>query len=433
MPKIYMNGQELTLFADPTMPPGREGTVYPDPSDPASVIKLPHTPDDEWREKLHILLTNPLSAPDVAWPTEAVYSTDHSTVIGCRLPYAAKKHPIAAVFSTDPTTRWIQACYAFRLEVAINLAAAVNRVHQHGCVVGDLSPNNILVGKNAPASVSLIDMDSIQITRNGKTYRCKYGFLDYTPAELYQLDLADIDRTVYHDAFGLTCIIFQLLIGPGIHPFAMRYLGTGLHLSLLDRIHLGIWPYAINRHPDYAPRTDAPLDLLHPILQPLVCRCFENGHSHPTERPLPADWLLALTEVKQDTDFVRITAPRLEAEAQARYRQAILAASRPHSMKIPPAQSAFTKVRSKVHIRFHQKMLYPIAAATILLFAGSALHFAKTKPTQIDFVKKTTCPLPTPVVYKHLAAPWQNFMQQPPNRTAQLPTPTLYEHMAHDP
>jgi DNA-binding helix-hairpin-helix protein with protein kinase domain len=434
MPKVYVNGEELLLQADPAMPPGREGTVYHDPSDPAFVIKMPHAPDEEWREKLRILLANPLSAPDVAWPVEAVYASDRSTIIGCRVPYAMKKYPIAEVFSTDPKTRWIEANYAFRLDVAINLAAAVNRVHQHGCVVGDLSPNNILVGRNS-AAVCLIDIDSVQITRNGTTHRCKYAFPDYVPPELHSFDLADIDRTVDHEAFSLACIVFQLLVGPGIHPFAMRYMGAGKPFSLHDRVHLGIWPYAMKRHSDYAPRTDAPFELLHPILQSLMRQCFEDGHSRPHERPQPADLLQALTEAKQDIDFVRITAPRLEADAQARYRQAVLATFRPQVVKKRWAPSIFSRVRGKSLFRFclSKKLWYSITAATLLLAAGFGLHFLMTRPTKIEFVQKTGRPVSTPALYQDLVAPWQIEPQQSLDRAASSSTPNLYENLAQNP
>jgi hypothetical protein len=433
MPKVYVNGDELLLQADPAMPPGREGTVYHDPSDPAFVIKMPHAPDDEWRKKLCLLLASPLSAPDVAWPVEAVYASDRSTIIGCRIPYAMKKYPIAEVFSTDPKTRWIEASYAFRLDVAINLVAAVNRVHQHGCVVGDLSPNNILVGRNS--AISLIDIDSIQITRNGTTHRCKYAFPDYVPAELHPFDLADIDRTVEHEAFSLACIVFQLLVGPGTHPFAMRYLGVGKPLSLHDRVHLGIWPYAMKRHSDYAPRTDAPFDLLHPILQTRMRQCFEDGHNRPHERPQPADLLQALTEVKQDTDFVRITAPRLEADAQARYRQAVLAAFRPQVAKKLWAPTIFSRIRGKFRFRYglSKKLWYSITAATLLLAAGFGLHFLLTRPTKIDFVQKTGRPVSTPALYQDRAAPWQNEPQQTPMHAASFSTPIFYENLTQYP
>jgi DNA-binding helix-hairpin-helix protein with protein kinase domain len=240
MPKVYVDGQELILRLDPAIPPGREGTVYPDPSDPGFVIKLLHSPDDEWRQKLRVMLADPLKAPDVAWPTEAAYASDRSTVVGCRLPLAAKTHPIPAVYTTNPTTRWLQADYEFRVQVALNLAIAVDRVHQHGCVVGDLSPTNILVRKDS--SLCLIDVDSFQVTRNGRTYRCRVGTAEYTPPNLHRVTFSDVDRTVYDDAFGLAVFVFQLLVGPGTHPFAARHLGPGTPLSLVDRIGRGIWP-----------------------------------------------------------------------------------------------------------------------------------------------------------------------------------------------
>ena len=153
-------------------------------------------------------------------------------------------------------------------------------------------------------SVCLIDVNSFQIRRAGKSYRCNVGNLNYTSPELHTLkNFSDIDRTVHHDAFSLGTLTFEILVGPGYSPFAARYLGSGSRLQQTELIRLGIWPYATKQHADYVPKTAAPLNLIHPCLQPLVVACFETGHTKPELRPLPADWLAALEAVRQDTDF----------------------------------------------------------------------------------------------------------------------------------
>ena len=427
MPKVYTNGEELNLRPDPSMPPGREGSVFFDPRDSAFLIKLIHAPDDQWREKLRLMLANPLATPDVAWPTEAVYARDRTTIVGCRVPFAAHKFPIPAVYATDPATRWLQADYGFRLNVAINFVAAVERVHQHGCVVGDLSPANTLVGKDA--TVCLIDTDSFQITRNGTTYRCNVGTPDYTAAELHGPKFCDVDRTVYHDAFGLAEFVFELLVGPGSHPFAACYTGKGSPLSLPERIRLGIWPYAKKRHRDYAPRTVAPFQLLHPLLQPLACRCFDANPKCPAPRPLPDEWLLALNEVKKDTDFVRVVAPHLEAEAQSRHRQTILAAAAIQT-GTPPTPSSFAQQYAKPRRHFRRKVLVSIAASVLFVSTGLSLYFALPRAPQIDFANKTNHLLPTPAVYSTLSADTQIPPLRPRTQDPPLPTPALYDHLS---
>src|SRR5262249_29180802 len=101
---------------------------------------------------------------------------------------------------------------------------AVAAVHNHGLVIGDLNPKNILVTKKA--TVYLLDCDSFQVMANGKTYRCETGFPEYTPPELQGLTLKEVDRGPQHDYFGLAILIFQLLF-IGRHPFSGRFLGRG--------------------------------------------------------------------------------------------------------------------------------------------------------------------------------------------------------------
>ena len=97
-------------------------------------------------------------------------------------------------------------------------------MHAAGCVIGDLNHSGILVGTDATAT--LIDCDSFQFSKDGKTYYCEVGVPDYTPPELQGRSLSNVPRTQNHDAFGLGVAIFSLLF-LGRHPFAGKYLGRG--------------------------------------------------------------------------------------------------------------------------------------------------------------------------------------------------------------
>lgn len=437
---VVMGRRRLLLRADPSMRPGREGTVYADPSDSDYVVKVMHAPDKPWREKLGVMLKHPLSAPDVAWPVRKVFSPDRHRLVGARLPFAARKWPILCVYASDPATRWIQADYGFRVRVAENLAAAMDRVHRHGCVVGDVSPSNILVGKDA--SVCLIDVDSMQITRAGFTYRCSVGAPEYTPPELHGTDFASVDRTVQHDAFGLACLIFQLLVGPGNHPFAARYIGTGNQLGVIQRIEQGIWAYA-GVYPDYVVRTAAPLDLLHPVLQRLARASFLDGHTDPRLRPLPADWLSGLAEVNQDTDFLQNIAPQLENEARQKHAASVAASMRASYPTSQPVSSfrignanrplwrnvrtAFTtRLSSFMHSRVRAKLATMAAGLVVIAIAGFA-GFAARGRTELAPRRLGNRPLSTPSYYEDFTSNSTPTHSLRPGRAE----PSLYNQIAH--
>ena len=165
------------------------------------MIKIINNPVKAWSDKLLVLLDNPCNTPDLAWPTDAVYAKDRTTVIGCRVPYVARKQALTNLYSINPANCCIHANYEFRVDIAINLAKAYQRIHQHGCVLGDGSPKNTFQGRDA--SVCLIDLDSIQITRDGFTHRCNVCTPEYTPPDFQGIsDLSTIDRAAEYDAFA---------------------------------------------------------------------------------------------------------------------------------------------------------------------------------------------------------------------------------------
>jgi len=74
--------------------------------------------------------------------------------------------------------------YRHLLRTAQNLAAAVDVLHAHGYVAGDLNESNVLVADTA--LVTLVDTDSFQVRdpESGAVYRCPVGKPEFTPPEL---------------------------------------------------------------------------------------------------------------------------------------------------------------------------------------------------------------------------------------------------------
>ena len=87
--------------------------------------------------------------------------------------------------------------------VAQNLAIAFDGMHARGYVVGDVSDSNVLVDERGICT--LVDTDSFQVPRQDGhgVYRCCVGRPEFTPPELQNVQLADVDRNQAHDLFGL--------------------------------------------------------------------------------------------------------------------------------------------------------------------------------------------------------------------------------------
>ncbi|WP_445635008.1 Protein kinase domain-containing protein [Nostoc sp. DSM 114161] len=286
---------------------GGEACVYAVPSDGNLVAKIYHKPTSAHTEKLQAMLANPPENPtaslghiSIAWPEDLLHAVDGSNgILGFLMPRIQGMRPIIDFY--NPRTRR-QHCplfnYQYLLRTARNLAAAFAALHASGYCIGDVNESNILVSDTA--LVTLIDTDSFQV-RNPDTdlvYRCAVGKPEFTPPELQNKTFAEHDREISHDLFGLAVLVFQLLM-EGTHPFSGIFQGAIEPPPYEARIAAGHFTYSQKRRVPYLPTPIAPpWEILHPSLQELFVRCFEEGHSNPQLRPSAQTWLSAIAEAE---------------------------------------------------------------------------------------------------------------------------------------
>jgi DNA-binding helix-hairpin-helix protein with protein kinase domain len=282
---------------------GGEGTIYEVPRYPNLVAKVYHaqkrTP--ERIAKLQIMVAHPpvnptehLNHPSIAWPTELLRDTATNQLVGFVMPRVRQMLPLSEVYNPRARRRQLPLFnYRYLVRTARNLCAAVQAVHQAGYVIGDLNESNVLVSDQA--LVTLVDADSFQVRdpETGVVYRSLVGKPEYTPPELQGCSFADVDRQPEHDAFALAVLIFRLLM-EGFHPFDGVYRGRGEPPEMGARIRNGYFPYARGRTGIEPSPLAPPFEMLHPDLQALFVRCFEEGHRNRSVRPRVEDWLAAL-------------------------------------------------------------------------------------------------------------------------------------------
>jgi DNA-binding helix-hairpin-helix protein with protein kinase domain len=282
---------------------GGEGAIYEVPYYPNLVAKVYHaqrrTP--ERIAKLQIMVAHPpvnptehLNHPSIAWPTELLRDTATNQLVGFVMPRVRQMLPLSEVYNPRARRRQLPLFnYRYLVRTARNLCAAVQAVHQAGYVIGDLNESNVLVSDQA--LVTLVDADSFQVRdpETGVVYRSLVGKPEYTPPELQGCSFADVDRQPEHDAFALAVLIFRLLM-EGFHPFDGVYRGRGEPPELGARIRQGYFPYARGRTGIEPSPLAPPFEMLHPDLQALFVRCFEEGHRNRSVRPRVEDWLEAL-------------------------------------------------------------------------------------------------------------------------------------------
>ncbi|MDJ0732492.1 MAG: tetratricopeptide repeat protein [Nostocaceae cyanobacterium] len=286
---------------------GGEACVYTVPTDDNLVAKVYHKPTKQQARKLQVMLAHPPENPtanlghiSIAWPCELLKSADGSDgIIGFLMPRIRGMRP--AIDFYNPRTRR-QHCplfnYHYLIRTARNLAATFAAVHASGYCVGDVNESNILVSDTA--LITLVDTDSFQVhdPDNHKVYRCQVGKPEFTPPELQNKTFAQCDRLISHDLFGLGVLLFQLLM-EGTHPFSGIYEGKDDPPTYEARIASGHFTYSQNRSVPYTPTPIAPAwETIHPRLQELFLRCFEEGHNNPLVRPAAQTWLSALSEIE---------------------------------------------------------------------------------------------------------------------------------------
>jgi serine/threonine protein kinase len=278
-----------------------EGTIY-QTSKAGLLAKIYHnnTITQEKIDKLQVMVKNPPVDPtrpkghvSIAWP-KCLLQDSYGKSLGFLMPAIGNGETLINIY--NPTFRQQIAPglnWYYLHTTAINIASIVQALHAKQYVVGDLKPDNLLVTPNM--YVSIIDTDSFQIvdTLTRKIYRCPVASGEYTPREMLGKNVQNVDRSKVQDHFGLAVIIWNLLFGN--HPFSGHWSGSGNRPNIDKLIEQGLWMYGSS--PQLRPaKNSIPLNIIHPELQKLFYKCFNDGHSKPNARPSAADWETALRQ-----------------------------------------------------------------------------------------------------------------------------------------
>lgn len=289
---------------------GGEGEVW-ETERQKYLLKIYHESSPERIKKLEMMVVSQPRKPHTyrnnipwAWP-QYLLENQQGEVIGFVMPFISESKKLPEIYLPKPRKilnlefEW-QVDWKFIHITAKKLANIICYLHNEGYVIGDLKPDNIVVNKYAFPSI--IDTDSFQVrhpTRK-EVYPCLVGSEGFTPPELLEIDLAQIEQLPEHDNFRLAVIIYHLLLE--IHPFT-GFLKNSEEPPETDQlVHQGLWPYA-NEAPQKMEQPGGriiPLEIVHPELKKLFLRCFNDGHKNPNTRPTALEWVNALEIALKD-------------------------------------------------------------------------------------------------------------------------------------
>ena len=294
------NGQPLSIRDDNLLGSGGEGSIYSMSELPDLVAKVYHSPSRAIGAKLTLMVDNPPTMPErdghvsIAWPLDTLHSTlpaSANNTSGFLMNKIVSMKEVSQCYNPAARKRNLpHFTYRHLCAIAINIATAVDAVHDRNYVIGDINESNFMI--NDSGLVTLIDTDSFQVIdlSDGTIYRSPVGKPEYTPPDLQGHSFDAVDRDQYHDRFGLGVIIFQLLM-EGRHPFAGRFTGRGEPPAIEDNIARGHFLHSGNRA---VPLVEGPGYLpwhtLDGSIAELFRLCFERGHDNQIVRPTAFQW-----------------------------------------------------------------------------------------------------------------------------------------------
>lgn len=302
------NGNAVRLSVKP-IGRGGEGVVHTVQSGAGRgrVGKLykPEKRTHQQEEKINFLIENPPAGTDTSghpyliWPSAALYEDgDFAGLVMPRAEGVELETLCLGKLDNSLGPQWQRFAHGtvdarrLRLSICRNLCHAVAALQHKKCyVLVDMKPVNVFV--NEQGMVSIIDLDSVQVTERGHLlYAGKLCTPEYTPPEAVQQNKI---RQLSWDNFSLAVILYRMLVG--LHPFAGSFHNQTI-TDVTGAIQHGLYPHGPQRS-EFAV-VPPPHQRLHEypaVVAELFERCFVAGIHQPDLRPSAGEWFTALNEL----------------------------------------------------------------------------------------------------------------------------------------
>ena len=215
---------------------GGEATVYK-VKDNQLAAKIYHNPTVEQEEKIKAMIRNRPIEPikgriSLAWPL-GILRDSSGKFIGYVMYFVSTGVTLNDLLIPDDVLWLIKLVnkgvninyaikirenpYLFRIGIAYNLLLIAKSIHDAGHIIGDVSPNNVLI--NPDGSITWIDTDSFIIydKKTGRKFTNPFYTEDYAAPEV-GIHIDARNRGISQDYFSLGVLAFMLIMD-GYHPF----------------------------------------------------------------------------------------------------------------------------------------------------------------------------------------------------------------------
>lgn len=257
----------------------------------------------EREEKIEFMVKNkPLNLEEstwkICWPNDLVYN-DTNEFVGFIMPLAFDNSIELFELTNLKLNNKLESDWLKferentegiknRYKLNSNIALAVHNLHKSSqYVVVDMKPQNFLASPEG--KVSILDVDSIQITNRGKViFPSQVMTAEYLPPESKNINNNKID--ISWDRFILSVMFYEILYG--IHPFTGAFKPPYDNINTLrDRIEIGLFPFG-NKKGYFMgiPKQHFNFRNSPKEIQNLFVDTFENGLKNIHNRPSAEAW-----------------------------------------------------------------------------------------------------------------------------------------------
>ncbi len=322
---VYTKNREQIVIADSAMSSGGEGEVREIITAPSrfanSCAKIYYQKrrTKQLEEKINYMTKNPPAKVVgngfmIGWPIASLYDSS-LRFLGFVMPLAPKGSKQLVNLTSLKISKKLESEWHIkydrtlgkksliaRLKLINNIAIPVHLLHATGrYVLKDFKPQNILVTHTG--QVTIVDMDSVQITEHGKLlFPASVATDGYMPPEFYTDNVGhDITIPILQswDLFALGVIYYQILFG--LHPFVvtpwMQKDDSSNEIS--QNIAQGLFPFGSMAHKVRGyPEPHNNFKIIPLNLQNFFKRAFSNN---PSSRPSAEEWGKAIHAILAST------------------------------------------------------------------------------------------------------------------------------------
>lgn len=213
---------------------GKEGSVYEIDNEPNLLAKIYKRGKvtNHRKQKVELMVQHDVWLPGISFP-ESTLSYE-GEFVGFTMRRAKDAHVLNDTIFIPQELNRLYPGWTRRdlVDVCLSFLKRVKSLHQLNILIGDINPNNVMLGPRKDTWI--IDIDSVQV----EGYPCPVGWDEFTAPEI----LGGIHglRSVEHEYFAIAVLLFMIMM-TGTFP----YENSGSD-DTVQNIKSGLFPYGFD-------------------------------------------------------------------------------------------------------------------------------------------------------------------------------------------